>query len=277
MNNTALAVETILYEAKDFAQRESRHRERSLYGVTDGKAVGTYLEHKFQALLHERYSYAKGSSAKSVDGIPYYTWRSGVKHDAAGIMELERDHGQFTNGKHEVCRLETTYLFPLLKSSDVANGRIIPTKYVLLTQRKPSDDTDEIKKTAPKTWAYLTEHAAALDHRRSIIYEKRPRFSIFGVGNYTGRQKRKSSFQRRLDLKTGSRSSSSRRKKSIRQRGPEYVAFRAAANAGQLVKADGISRLRTVSKQRKWTWNFSLLSPRFFFPSPGSSACITLS
>jgi hypothetical protein len=125
------------------------------------------------------------SGLRDIDGISYYTWRSGVKHDAAGIMEFKRDNGRFINGKHEDCQLESTYLFPLLKSSDIANGRMTPDKYVLLTQRKPSDDTAEIKNLAPKTWAYLTEHADILDHRRSIIYEKRPRFSIFGIGDYT--------------------------------------------------------------------------------------------
>lgn len=62
-----LTVELLVQEAKDFAQCESRHRERSLFGVTDGKAVGTYLEHKFQDRLQQEYSYVKGSSAKGVD------------------------------------------------------------------------------------------------------------------------------------------------------------------------------------------------------------------
>lgn len=56
-----------MQEARKFAQRESRHKERSLFGVTDGKAVGTYLEHKFQGFLQKKYSYAKGSSAKGID------------------------------------------------------------------------------------------------------------------------------------------------------------------------------------------------------------------
>lgn len=47
--------------------RESRHNEPSLYGVTDGKAIGTYLEHKFQQLLHESYSFTAGSSAQGID------------------------------------------------------------------------------------------------------------------------------------------------------------------------------------------------------------------
>ena len=122
---------------------------------------------------------------RDIDGVPYYTWRSGVKHDAAGIMEFRRDNGHFTNGRHEKCHLEATHLFPLLKSSDIANGRTMPHRYVLVTQRKPSDDTGEMRKCAPQTWAYLTAHADALDRRRSIIYQKRPRFAVFGVGNYT--------------------------------------------------------------------------------------------
>jgi hypothetical protein len=62
-----LTVEKLVYEAKDFARYESQHRERCLFGVTDGKAVGTYLEHKFQDLLLEKYAYVKGSSAKGID------------------------------------------------------------------------------------------------------------------------------------------------------------------------------------------------------------------
>lgn len=122
---------------------------------------------------------------RDIDGIPYYTWRSGVKHDAAGVMEFKRDNGHFTNGRDETCVLEATYLYPLLKSSDIANGRLKPDRYVLVTQKKPSDDTDQIQTAAPMTWAYLNEHAEALDHRKSIIYAKRARFSVFGVGDYT--------------------------------------------------------------------------------------------
>ncbi|MGI5870021.1 MAG: restriction endonuclease [Kiritimatiellia bacterium] len=63
----ALTAELLAQEAKDFAKRESKHRERSLFGVTDGKAVGTYLEHKFQDCLQKKHSYTKGSSAKGID------------------------------------------------------------------------------------------------------------------------------------------------------------------------------------------------------------------
>ena len=62
-----LKIKTLFQEAKDFALLESQHKESKLFGVTDGKAVGTYLEHKFQHILEDKYTYSKGSSAKGID------------------------------------------------------------------------------------------------------------------------------------------------------------------------------------------------------------------
>ena len=62
-----LTIPLLKTEATDFARQESTHPAPSLFGVTDGKAVGTYLEHKFQACLHTKYEYSEGSSAKGID------------------------------------------------------------------------------------------------------------------------------------------------------------------------------------------------------------------
>jgi len=62
-----LTIEILKQEAKKFAQMESNHEEASIYGSTDGKAVGTYLEHKFQSYLEEKYTYQRGSSASGID------------------------------------------------------------------------------------------------------------------------------------------------------------------------------------------------------------------
>jgi hypothetical protein len=67
MPNPDLTVDLLRREAKDFAAMESRYPEPALFGVTDGKAVGTYLEHKFQAYLEERYTYEVGNSASGID------------------------------------------------------------------------------------------------------------------------------------------------------------------------------------------------------------------
>lgn len=62
-----LTVKLLCKEAKVFAEAESSHTEPTIYGVTDGKAVGTYLEHKFQTYLREKYAYKEGSSARGID------------------------------------------------------------------------------------------------------------------------------------------------------------------------------------------------------------------
>ena len=122
---------------------------------------------------------------RHLDGLEYRKWRSGVKHDAAKVMEFTRDNGFFVNGLGERRELEDEYMFPLLKSSDLANGRLRPARFVLLPQRRVADPTDEIKGTAPKTWRYLLDHAKQLDKRGSSIYAKRARFAVFGVGDYS--------------------------------------------------------------------------------------------
>jgi hypothetical protein len=62
-----LTIQLLQKEAVTFARAQSKHAEPSLFGVTDGKAVGTYLEHKFQVMLQSRYHYVRGSSAKGID------------------------------------------------------------------------------------------------------------------------------------------------------------------------------------------------------------------
>lgn len=54
-------------EAKQFCVEQSKFRHKELYGVTDGKAVGTLIEQKFQKYLNEKYEVTVGSSAKGID------------------------------------------------------------------------------------------------------------------------------------------------------------------------------------------------------------------
>ena len=62
-----LTLKILKVEAKKFAKVESAHWEPSLYGVTDGKAIGTYFERKFRSYLREKYAFEEGSSASGID------------------------------------------------------------------------------------------------------------------------------------------------------------------------------------------------------------------
>lgn len=62
-----LTLEKLQEEAKIFSELESEHDETSIYGSTDGKAVGTYLEHKFKNFLSQKYDFDIGNSASGID------------------------------------------------------------------------------------------------------------------------------------------------------------------------------------------------------------------
>ncbi len=142
-----------------------------------------------------RFGFIDGSLVSNIDayqahknldrGSTTYTWRSGIKHDAAKVMEFTRCGDKLINGFGETVDVEDEYVFPLLKSSDLGNGRIAIRKSVLITQRHIGDETKELEHRAPKTWQYLLNHARILDKRKSSIYATRPRFSLFGIGPYS--------------------------------------------------------------------------------------------
>ncbi len=114
-----------------------------------------------------------------------YHWRSGIKHDCANVMELEKTGGKFRNKLGEIVELENKYVYPMLKSSDVANGGSkTQSRWMLVTQQSVGEKTLSIQADAPKTWAYLTEHRNYFTRRKSSVYKNRPPYSIFGVGDY---------------------------------------------------------------------------------------------
>lgn len=119
-------------------------------------------------------------------GISPIRWRSGVKHDCSSVMELTpKGLRTYENKLGDKIDIETTNLYPMLKSSDLMRQQQIPSRYMLITQRSVGEDTSHIRLDAPRTWQYLQSHAGRLDRRLSSIYRNRPQFSVFGVGPYS--------------------------------------------------------------------------------------------
>ena len=112
-------------------------------------------------------------------------WRSGVKHDCAAVLELRPTEGGLQNGLGELVNVESEFVFPLQKSSDVAAGRGDGGKRVILPQRTLGQETASLEGSAPLLWSYLQAHRERFRARKSRIYQGKPDFSIFGVGPYT--------------------------------------------------------------------------------------------
>lgn len=139
------------------------------FGVADGNLVADLA-------AYSRTRHLAGSSSPA--------WRSGLKHDAARVMELRRHGDSWMNGLGEVAEVEHDFVYPLLKSTAVARGELDADRAVIVPQRTLGEDTLVLRERAPKLWAYLRRHERALAARRSSIYRGRPPFSIFGIGEY---------------------------------------------------------------------------------------------
>lgn len=123
---------------------------------------------------------------KEVDGECSFVWRQGLKHDCSSIMELDKVNGHYINALKEVVNLEDDLVYGILKSSDLKNTVINQTrKFTIVTQKKVGQDTNFIKTEYPNTYRYLTEHQKSFDARKSSIYNNKPMFSIFGIGDYS--------------------------------------------------------------------------------------------
>jgi hypothetical protein len=123
---------------------------------------------------------------KEIDGECPFVWRQGLKHDCSTVMELDKVKGHYVNGLNEDVKLEDGLVYGILKSSDLKNTVINQTrKFTIVTQKKVGQETKYIKTEYPKTYQYLTEHQEIFNARKSSIYNNKPLFSIFGIGDYS--------------------------------------------------------------------------------------------
>jgi hypothetical protein len=158
------------HDARVFSTLQGNEQAAAL-GYRDGQVIADVRR-------YDRWKHLRGSRS--------LRWRSGIKHDCSRVMELTREGGKYRNGLGELVELEEAYLYPMLKGSEVAKGRVqAPKRWMLVTQQSIGQETQSIRTRAPKTWRYLESHAERLDRRGSSVYAKRPRFSVFGVGRYT--------------------------------------------------------------------------------------------
>lgn len=156
----------LVYESLDSAE------PISVIGVVEGRLVADMEKYRLVSFA---------------DGECPVTWRQGLKHDAAQVMELIRSGDRFWNRLGEQVEVEPEFLYPLVKGSDLHRGTRPHEsgKVVIVTQRRLGEDTKQLEHVAPRLWSYLTSHVEFFQRRRSSIYQGRPAFALFGIGDYT--------------------------------------------------------------------------------------------
>ena len=117
-----LTIELLKNAAREFCENESTYNNSDLYGVTDGKAVGTYIEHKFQDYLENNYEYNKGSSAKGID-LPDDEIQTDIKVTS---IKQPQSSCPFKNAKQKIFGLGYNLLvFVYEKTDDAERGTSI--------------------------------------------------------------------------------------------------------------------------------------------------------
>lgn len=144
------------------------------YGIVDGSTLCRIAAPQINAESTDR------------DGFTP-TWRQGIKHDAVSVMELTEDGpGRWRNKLGDAVEVEPTFVYPLLKSSDLFNSdQPQPRRSLIVTQKRIGEDTDRFRVIAPMLWNYLQKNRGMFAKRKSSVFRGRPDFSLFGVGDYS--------------------------------------------------------------------------------------------
>lgn len=173
------AVDASLFFCKFNSIPEFSAKEFDFYTSKPRVYMG-WINNKFASDIEKYKKY------QHLDGICPFEWRQGIKHDCAKVMELDRIDGGFRNALGEEFELEEDLVYGILKSSDLKQD-IVDTsrKYTIITQKKIGEDTSQILELLPKTRAYLLKHKEYFLNRKSSIYNGKPMFSIFGIGDYS--------------------------------------------------------------------------------------------
>ncbi len=189
-----VSVEASLFYCKLNAEPEFECAEFSIYTTNELRAIQRtnrgikerknnrfgWTSKKFVSNI-EAYAHSE-----KIDGVCPFEWRQGIKHDCSSIMELDKVNEHFVNGLKEEFKIESDLVYGFLKSSDLKKTVIKETrKHTIVTQKKVGQETNYIKYDFPKTYQYLSEHQDVFNARKSSIYNNKPPFSIFGVGDYS--------------------------------------------------------------------------------------------
>ncbi len=176
------AVDAVLFVCQTETESSQESSTWPIYSSLDAKLPESSFGMTNGGLVADLDAYNR---SRAIAGQSDPQWRSGLKHDCARVMELFYHEQQWQNAAGEIVDIEACFRYPLLKGSDIANGRNHSARAVIVPQRSLGEDMRQLAQCAPQLWAYLNKHAKLLNGRRSSIYRHQPPFAIFGIGEYS--------------------------------------------------------------------------------------------
>ena len=119
MSKKKLTIKELISSAKEFCKQETKYENRELFGVTDGKAVGTYIEHKFKDFLNEYFIVDNGNSAKGID-LPAPEINTDIKVTS---IKQPQSSSPFKDAKQKIYGLGYNLLVFVYEKSDNNKNR----------------------------------------------------------------------------------------------------------------------------------------------------------
>ena len=131
-----LNIDELKNAARDFATAISNHRNEELVGITDGKAVGTYLEHHFKEYLQTRcYAEDWGNAAKGID-LP--TINTDIKFTSVKQPQFSLP---YKDSKQKIFGLGYNLIVFIYKKDDASDLNITFSSVTFVNKERTADYT----------------------------------------------------------------------------------------------------------------------------------------
>jgi len=131
-----LTLNDLIEEAVAFSEYESNILHQKMLGINDGKAIGTYIEHKFKKYLNKKYKINIGSSSKGID-LPDSFINTDIKVTS---IKHPQSSSPFKNIEQKVYGLGHNLLIFIYEKIDVKNRCYIDFKQCIFLEAEKTGD-----------------------------------------------------------------------------------------------------------------------------------------
>ena len=137
-----LTVEKLIEESQKFTKHESKITHPKLLGISDGKAIGTYIGRRFKIYLKNKYKFNLGSSAKGID-FPDAHINTDLK-----VTSIKRPQSSspFKSIEQKIYGLGHNLLLFVYKKRDIGNNCYLEFKHCIFIPSEKTGDYTITKK-----------------------------------------------------------------------------------------------------------------------------------
>ncbi len=137
-----ITIQELLNISKTFCEEQKNINHLELIGVTDGKAVGTYIEHKFKDYIAKKYEISIGNSAKGID-FPDAHINTDIKVTS---IKQPQSSCPFKNARQKIFGLGYNLLIFVYDKIDNGTSCNLDFKYLTFVEAKRTADFTTTKR-----------------------------------------------------------------------------------------------------------------------------------